>query len=396
MDGQYSYDTTTTTQLTQVRIPLDDAAIAFSMRDVTGRIPIVVVPERLSRINFGLVVGGVLVIAVGLLAVAFLEGPVSSSLWFLPALTLLGLACIIIGLYQSFIVRVPEGVNALLARAGRYAKTIDAGTHFVLPWIRVTHLVTQREIPFDVPVVEGLTADNVRVNVDSLVTFSITAPYHFVYSISADDFDHVFQAVCQEEMRALLRSVSVNQILDLAQRDMTAAQQELNARVKSYGVEIAQLAITSALPPLDFIRSEEARQLAIVQREEMSEQQTLARQKQASEEALAQQMIQARGAREAELLRLQAQQAELRQQVVEMEAQTEELRLARLQERLAKYPLAAKWEWESQQLEVARALAGNARAMLQVGDVSDVVGALMLRDTLSAPEPEPGPPANSG
>lgn len=396
MDGQYSYDTTTTTQLTQVRIPLDDAAIAFSMRDVTGRIPIVVIPERLSRINFGLIATGILVIAAGLLAVAFLEGPIASSLWFLPALALLGVACIIIGLYQSFIVRVPEGVNALLARAGRYAKTIDAGTHFVLPWIRVTHLVTRRQIPFDVPVVEGLTADNVRVNVDSLVTFAITDPYHFVYSISADDFDHVFQALCQEEMRVLLRSVTVDEVRDLAQRDMAEGQARLSGRVKGYGVEIAQLAITSALPPLDFIRSEEARQLAIVQREEMTEQQTLARQKQTSEESLAQQMIQARGAREAEQLRLQVQQAELRQQVVEMEAQAEELRLARLQERLAKYPLAAKWEWESQQLEVARALAGNARAMLQVGDVSDVVSALMLRDTLSAPEPEPEASANSG
>ena len=118
MDGQPGFDATTATQLTQVRIPLDDAGIAFSMRDATGRIPIVVVPERLGRINFGLVVTGALVIAAGLLAVVFLEGPVANSLWFLPTLTLLGLACIAIGLYQSFIVRVPEGVNALLARAG--------------------------------------------------------------------------------------------------------------------------------------------------------------------------------------------------------------------------------------------------------------------------------------
>ena len=385
MDGQTSYDSAAT-QLTQVRIPLDDASIAFSMRDVTGRIPIVVVPERLSRINFGLVVTGILVIIVGLLAVAFLEGPIATSLWFLPLLTLLGLACIAIGLYQSFIVRVPEGVSALLARAGRYSKTIGAGTHFVLPWIRVTHLITRREIPFDVPVVEGLTTDNVRVNVDSLVTFSITDPYHFVYSISADDFDHVFQALCQEEMRVLLRSVTVDQILDLAQRDMTDALAQLNARVKGYGVEIVQLAITSVLPPLDFIRSEEARQLAIVQRAAMTEQQTLARERQAAEEALAQQELLARGQRDAEVLRLQAEQAALRKQVFEMEAQAEELRLARLEERLRQHPTAARWEWEGQQLEVARALAGNARAMLQVGDVSDVVGALMLRTTLATPD----------
>lgn len=388
MDDPTSTDPTTATQLTQVRIPLDDAAVAFSMRDSTGRIPIVVVPERLSRINVGLVVMGILLIAAALLALVFLEGTVASNPIFLTVLMLLALACIVIGLYQSFIVRVPEGVNALLARAGRYTKTINPGTHIVLPWIRVTHLVTRREIPFDVPVVEALTADHVRANVDSLVTFAITDPYRFVYNISADDFDHVFQALCQGEMRALLRSVTIDQVLDLVRQDMVTAQANLSARVKHYGVEVAHLAITSAQPPLEFIRSEETRQLAIVQREELTEQQALARQRQASEEALAQQMIQARGVREAEVLRLQAQQAELRQHVVEMEAQAEATRLARLEERLKQYPLAAKWEWESQQLEVARALAGNAHAMLQVGDMSDVVGALMLRDTLATPRIE--------
>lgn len=388
MDDPTSTDPTTATQLTQVRIPLDDAAVAFSMRDSTGRIPIVVVPERLSRINVGLVVMGILLIAAALLALVFLEGTVASNPIFLTVLMLLALACIVIGLYQSFIVRVPEGVNALLARAGRYTETINPGTHIVLPWIRVTHLVTRREIPFDVPVVEALTADHVRANVDSLVTFAITDPYRFVYNISADDFDHVFQALCQGEMRALLRSVTIDQVLDLVRQDMVTAQANLSARVKHYGVEVAHLAITSAQPPLEFIRSEETRQLAIVQREELTEQQALARQRQASEEALAQQMIQARGVREAEVLRLQAQQAELRQHVVEMEAQAEATRLARLEERLKQYPLAAKWEWESQQLEVARALAGNAHAMLQVGDMSDVVGALMLRDTLATPRIE--------
>ena len=88
--------------------------------------------------------------------------------------------------------------------------TIGSGTAILPPWILVSHLVTRRQIPFDIPMVESPTSDNVRATVDMLVTFTITDVYRFIYSISADDFDQVFMAACQDALRLKVRQVSRN------------------------------------------------------------------------------------------------------------------------------------------------------------------------------------------
>jgi regulator of protease activity HflC (stomatin/prohibitin superfamily) len=365
------------TQLTQVRVPLDQADEAFSLRDASGHIPIVVVPQRLNRVRNEMVIGGILVLFGGIL-LTFLQ----ANALYLSLAVPLALIFIALGLYRSFIVRIPEGANGLLTRGGRYIKTLGSGTSFLPPWIAVSHLVTRREIPFDVPVTEAPTQDNVRARVDTLITFTITDPYKFVYSISANDFDQVFQAACQDALRTKVRQITSDKVIDLVRSDLADLQQALNADAETYGVMISKVTITFAQPPAEFMTSLEARQLASVQQAEQAEQQALALRRQIDTEALLRQEVVARVEREREQLKLLAQKAEARRKVVELEAEAESLRLARLEERLKAFPLAAQYEWESAQLAVAQSLAGNTHAVVQVGNVGDITRALVLGDLM--------------
>jgi regulator of protease activity HflC (stomatin/prohibitin superfamily) len=250
----------------------------------------------------------------------------------------------------------------------------------VPPWIAVTHLVTQRVIPFDVPAVAMPTQDNVRANVDTLITFSINDPYRFVYSISADDFDQVFQAACQDALRAMVRQILTDEVNDLVRRDLTELRETLSRDVEPYGVTIKKINITYAQPPDDFMRSQEARQLAIVQQAEQTEQQALALRRQRDQADLARKEVIAQVERGREELQSQLQQAEMRQRIVELEAKIEEFRLAKLEERLRNYPVAARWEWQGDQLAVVRALAGNTRAVVQLGNTDALVRTILARD----------------
>jgi regulator of protease activity HflC (stomatin/prohibitin superfamily) len=371
------------TQLTQVRVPLEEAADAFAIRDASGRIPIVVVPQRVYRIRSELVVLAVIILAAGLVGGAIWNN--AALLW--PLAIAVAVLLVVLAISSSFRVRVPEGAHALLARGGRYSRTLGSGTHFVLPWIAVTHLVSRREIPFDVPAVEVPTQDNVRASVDILITFSITEPYRFVYSISASDFDQVFQAACQDALRARIRQISSAEVMNLTHRDMAELVEVLGAAVEAYGITVMKINVTYAQPPVDFMRSQEARQLAVLQQAEQAEKQALAQRRQADEEALARQQVIAQVEREREGLQAQVQQAELRRRIVELEAEAEEWRLAKLEERLAKYPHAAQWEVETLQLEIGRALAGNTRAVLQFGSASDIVRTFLMRDGLQEDKP---------
>ena len=168
----------------------------------------------------------------------------------------------------------------------------------------------------------------------------------------------------------------------------------------AYGVEVRTTVITYAQPPPDFVRSQEARQLAVLQRAEQIERQTLAQARQTDEEALSRQQALARVSREQDTLQAEAQRAEARRRLVEAEASVEALRLAHLEERLQRYPQASQWEWEGARLEVARSLAGNTRAVLQVGNADQIAGALVVRDVFQEPAPadrlpQPGRPDES-
>jgi regulator of protease activity HflC (stomatin/prohibitin superfamily) len=347
-------------QLTQARVPLDAAADAFTHRDESGRLPIIVMPERFSRVRLDLALAAGGVLAAGILLQTFFGNPLFSALATLVAVALLAVAA-----RSLVMLRVPEGANALLLQRGRYWRTIGAGVHMVPPWIGVSHLVTRREIPFDVPIAEVPTSDDVRASVDILATFTITDPYRFVYSISADDFDQVFQAVCQDALRTHVRRLRAEEVIDLARGDTAALRETIGAEVEAYGVALNRVTVTYAQPQAEFMRTQESRQLAATRRAEQAEQQALAQRRQADAEAL------------------------LRQRVL-AEAEAEGLRLAKLEERLRASPLAAQYDLERARLEVARALAGNARALLQVGAADDIARALLLRGLL------PDQPAPAG
>jgi hypothetical protein len=118
--------------------------------------------------------------------------------------------------------------------------------------------------------------------------------------------------------------------------------------------------VTHVMPPLEFMASREGRRLAGVQRAEEAERHSLALLRQADQDELEQHRIKAR------------------ERAIELEAANEVVRLTRLEERLSAYPNAVHFDVETQRLEVARALAGNTRAMVQVGSGSDVAASLLM------------------
>lgn len=350
-------------QLTQVRVPLADAGIALTTPDAAGRLPIIVLPDHALRIQNGLLITGLVVAVIGFLF--DLELALRGALLGLAALL------VILGVFRSFLVPVPEGAQAILLRSGRFNRTLGPGNHVVPPWLIVSHIVTTRETPFDSPAVEIPTKDDVRTNVDSLLTFRIAAPEKFVFTISAPDFDQICQATCQESVRLLVRGKDSDEVLDLRGEDNEWLRAAVQDALAPYGVEIVRVVLTHVMPPLEFIASREARRLATLHRAEEQEQHALAMVRQKDREELARATIQSR------------------RQEIELEADNEVARLERLETRLRTYPNAMRWDTESMRLDVARALAANTRAMVQVGSGGDVAAAL-LQHTL----PENGvPPA---
>lgn len=363
-------------QLTQVRVPLRRAAEALTTPDELGRYPIVVVIKQGGRFSVEVLLAAAAV-AVG--AVLLPLGPVLTAAGLVAAMALL-----IGASSRAVLVPIPEGTKGILTQAGRVFRVADAGIQRVPPTVLVSHVVSTRDVPFSAVARSVATADDVRVDVQLLVTFRIDDPAKFVFQTTAPDFDAVCQGASQTAIRLAVRVVESERVLDLASKESDELRSSIGDPLAAYGIVVTRVLIVRVDPPPDFLAIRESRRLAVLQTAEQKERFGLDSRIQSDRQALAKEEARARLGRELEEAELEAQ---VKRREEELEAEREAFRLARLQERLAAYPAAAQWDWASEKLEVARALAGNSRAMIQLGgneDLADVIVKRAVLDETSA------------
>jgi regulator of protease activity HflC (stomatin/prohibitin superfamily) len=351
-------------QLVQATATIEDAAELFASNDPAAPMPIVVVPRYQNRIANPLMLASGLALVGALLARLYLE-----IVWLPWVLLAAALVLLLVGLQWAFVVIIPEGMQALLARGGRYTRTVGAGYHTLPPWIMVSHLVTARAIPYAVIVRDAPTADLVRADVEGMVTFRIEDPALFVFKTSTGAFDEILQASCRDALRRLVRRRPAAEINDINEPEREGMRERISNDVSGFGVQIATINITQARLPESFMLSQEARQLAIVQQAEQAEQQALALRRQADAAIIARNQAIAAIEQLREALRSQTLEADVRRQVAEADAET-----------LARYPQAVQMALLRARIEVARALAANGRTILRVGGIEEMEQLLHLED----------------
>jgi regulator of protease activity HflC (stomatin/prohibitin superfamily) len=367
-------------QLTQQRVPLRRAAETFATPDDAGRYPIVVLVKQGGRFQ-----AQVLLVA-GSVAAAALLLPLG------PVLTIVGLviaiALLFAGSARAVLVPIPEGTQAVLAERGRFLRVAGPGTQRVAPTVVVTHLVTTREIPFGTLVRAAPTADDIRVDIEILYTFRIDDPGKFVYNTTAPDFDAVCQGAAQATVREIARTVESERALDVVGRESEPIRAALTAALERYGVTVIGVIVVRVDAPPEMMATREARRLAVMRTSGQEQQAGLEQRVQADRDALARQEAKARFERAQEQAELASA---VRRREIELEGETEALRLEKLQERLAAYPEAARWDWAGERLKVARELAGNSRAIIQLGGSGDLADALVAGSSMERPEAPESP-----
>lgn len=106
---------------------------------------------------------------------------------------------------------IEQGSLGLVETLGRYAGTVDAGLHFIIPFVQTIHRVDIREQVVDVPEQQIITKDNVGVTVDGIVYIQINDPRSATYNIN-----NVYSAVvnlAQTNLRSVLGTMSLDDTL---------------------------------------------------------------------------------------------------------------------------------------------------------------------------------------
>ena len=308
-------------ELIQVRVPLDDAAEAFAQQDAERARA----DRRAHAMAAPHIRNDFVMLAVVILIGSWIAGNAFDAVLILTIGIPVALVLLVLGIFRVFYVSIPEGASAIVLRGGKYSRTIGSGGSYLPPWLVISHLVTRREIPYDVPVLEAPTADDVRAAVDVLVTFRIHDPYKFVITSRPTTSTWCCRPRVRMSCARWCAAPMPTRSPACAGQDSVDLSAALNGPWRPYGVTIGRVTITYARPPEAFLHSNEARQLAVLQRAEQQELQALAQRRLADEAELERQRVVAQVARKRDELQIEVQQAEIRQRMVELDAAAEEL-----------------------------------------------------------------------
>jgi regulator of protease activity HflC (stomatin/prohibitin superfamily) len=199
---------------------------------------------------------------------------------------------------------IPQARAGVVERLGRYQRTLGPGLAIVIPFIdRVRPLIDLREQVVTFPPQPVITQDNVSVQIDTVLYFTITDPRAASYEIASP-----LQAIEQltvTTLRNIVGSLTLEDALTSRERVNTELRVVLDERTGKWGIRVNGVELKSIDPPGSIqeamekqMRAERDRRAAILNAEGIKQSQILT-----AEGEKQSAVLRAQGAKEAAILR---------------------------------------------------------------------------------------------
>ena len=155
---------------------------------------------------------------------------------------------LVIVIFKSSIIFVPQNRAYLIERFGKYQSTLGAGLNFIIPFIdRVGADRSLKEQAVDVPSQSAITKDNISLTVDGVLYFRVLDPYKASYGV--DDYVFAVTQLSQTTMRSELGKMELDKTFeerDLLNTNIVAA---INEASGPWGIQVLRYEIKDIVPP---------------------------------------------------------------------------------------------------------------------------------------------------
>lgn len=168
---------------------------------------------------------------------------------------------------------VPQAHAFVIERFGAYHTTWGTGLHFLIPFFyRIAKKVNLKEQVFDFDPQPVITKDNVTMQIDTVVFFSITDPKLYTYGVDNPLF--AIEKLTATTLRNIIGEIDLDGTL--TSRDV------INAKIRNiiddatdpWGIKVNRVELKNILPPKDIrdamekqMRAERERREAILRAE---------------------------------------------------------------------------------------------------------------------------------
>jgi hypothetical protein len=157
-------------------------------------------------------------------------------------------------------VSIPSGFFVLGQRWHKNIGAVDPGFKMCWPfYYRVSHVVTRATITYSAPSRQVPCADNVMVDINLSLTFSIGPSFEdaeaFIYTLGCTRFDEFLAAEVEEGVRGLVYSVTHDRVNDLREEFAQSMLASLSSKFRPFGVQIKNVKVTETRLPRNLAKS---------------------------------------------------------------------------------------------------------------------------------------------
>ena len=158
-------------------------------------------------------------------------------------------------LWRTAIV-VPQQSAFVVERLGRYASTLEAGFHILVPFVDVVrYRHSLKEAAMDIPAQICITRDNVQVQVDGVLYLKVLNPERTSYGIS--DYVFAISQLAQTTLRSEVGKIDLDRTFEERTNINTAVVAELDKATEPWGVKVLRYEIKNITPPADVLAAME-------------------------------------------------------------------------------------------------------------------------------------------
>lgn len=143
---------------------------------------------------------------------------------------------------------VPQKMAFIVERLGKYAKTLDAGFHILVPFIdRVAYKHSLKEVAVDVASQTCITRDNIAVEVDGVLYLQVMDAAKASYGI--ENFMFASTQLAQTTMRSEIGKLDLDRTFEERVAINAAIIQAVDKASDPWGVKITRYEIKNITPP---------------------------------------------------------------------------------------------------------------------------------------------------
>jgi regulator of protease activity HflC (stomatin/prohibitin superfamily) len=169
-----------------------------------------------------------------------------------PLIVAVGLTIVVVIVLLKTAIVVPQQSAYVVERLGKYAKTLQAGFHILVPFVeRVAYKHTLKEQAQDIAEQICITKDNVQVGVDGVLYMQILDASRASYGIG--DYVFAISQLAQTTLRSEIGKIDLDKTFEERGAINANVVSELDKATAPWGVKVLRYEIKNINPPHDVL-----------------------------------------------------------------------------------------------------------------------------------------------